>query len=133
DAARDYEAQHFLHHAAATSPWIPWHGGEAQETGVCDASGGRAEARILRPGAAPVIAVPPHDGELVFGFVLEGSVRLDHREGHPLGPADSFVIPPGEAWRLTQASGDFRLLHVTTGRIASSCSTASDRSPGNLH
>jgi quercetin dioxygenase-like cupin family protein len=84
---------------------------------VHGATGGLAEARTLRPGALPVIAVPPHDGELVLGFVLEGSVRLDRGEDYRLGPADSFVIPPGEAWRLTEASGDFRLLHVTTGRI----------------
>ena len=112
--ARSYGGQHFLHHVAATSPWTPWHGAEAQATGVRDATGGLAEARILRPGASPIIAVPPHDGELVFGFVLEGSVRLDHGEGYPLGPADSFVIPPGEAWRMAEASDDLRLLHVTT-------------------
>jgi quercetin dioxygenase-like cupin family protein len=112
--ARNYSGQHFLHHVAATSPWQAWRGAQAQATGVGDATGGLAEARIVRPGASPVIAVPPHEGELVFGFVLEGSVRLDHGEGHPLGPADSFVIPPGEAWRMAEASDDLRLLHVTT-------------------
>jgi mannose-6-phosphate isomerase-like protein (cupin superfamily) len=117
DPARDYQGQRFLHHIAATSPWIPWHGAEAQATGMLGATGGLAEARILRPGASPTIAVPPHNGELVFGFVLEGSARLDHGEACPLGPADSFVIPPREAWRLTEASDDLRLLHVTTARI----------------
>lgn len=117
NTAREFSGQRFLHHVAAKSPWIPWHGAEAQMTGVRDAAGRLAEARTLRPGALPIIAVPPHDGELVFGFVLEGSVRLDHGEGYPLGPADSFVIPPGEAWRMTEASDDLRLLHVTTGRI----------------
>jgi quercetin dioxygenase-like cupin family protein len=117
DPARDFGGQRFLHHLAATSPWSPWHGAEAQATGVRGATGGLAEARILRPGASPIVAVPPHDGELVFGFVLEGSARLDYGETHPLGPADSFAIPPGEPWRLTEASEDFRLLHVTTGRM----------------
>jgi len=117
DPARRYGGQHFLHHVAATAPWVPWHGNEAQMTGVQAATGGLAEARIVRPGASPVVAVPPHEGELVFGFVLEGSARLEYGGTHPLGPADSFVIPPGEAWRLTHASDDFRLLHVTTGRM----------------
>jgi quercetin dioxygenase-like cupin family protein len=117
DPAKAYGGQHFLHHAAATSPWETWHGAEAQATGVGDASGGLTEARIIRPGASPVAAVPPHDGELAFGFVLEGSVRLDHGKGHMLGPADSFVVPPGEAWRMAEMSDDFRLLRVTTGRI----------------
>lgn len=117
DRGRDFGGQRFLHHVAATAPWIPWHGAEAQETGLGEATAGLAEARILRPGASPVIDIPPHDGELVFGFVLEGTVRLDHGEGHALGPADAFVIPPGEAWRLAGMSGDFRLLHVTTARM----------------
>ena len=115
DMTRDYGGQRFLHHVAAMSPWTEWHGAEAQATAVSDASGGLVDARMIRPGARPDIAVPPHDGELVFGFVLEGSVRLDFGEGQMLGPADAFVIPPGAAWRLTEASDDLRLLHVTTG------------------
>jgi quercetin dioxygenase-like cupin family protein len=114
---RVYGGQHFVHHAALAAPWRPWHGGEAQETGVGDASGGLAEAWVVRPGPGAMIAVPPHDGELVFGFVLEGSVRLDHGEVAVVGPADAFVIPPGEPWSMRDASGDFRLLHVTTARI----------------
>jgi quercetin dioxygenase-like cupin family protein len=117
DRGRSYGGQRFLHHAAA-APWLAWHGAEAQATGVSEASGGLAEARIVRAGASPVVAVPPHEGELVFGFVLTGSVRLEYGEGYPLGPADSFVIPPEEAWRMRDMSGDFRLLHVTTGRMA---------------
>jgi mannose-6-phosphate isomerase-like protein (cupin superfamily) len=117
DPARDYDGQRFLHHQAAASQWSPWNGAEAQDTRVRDASGGVAEARLVRPGASSVVAVPPHDGELVFGFLLEGSARLEHDGHHGLGPADSFVIPPGKAWRLTEASDDLRLLHVTTGKM----------------
>ncbi|MEA3029929.1 MAG: hypothetical protein QOG13_1254 [Sphingomonadales bacterium] len=120
-AARDYGGQRFLHHVAANAPWAPWHGAEAQATGVREATGGIAEARMLRRGALPFIAVPPQDGELVFGFVLQGSVRLQRGEQYPLGPTDSFVIPPGEAWRLSEMSGDFQLLHVTTGSICRTC------------
>ena len=115
DPARAWKGQHFLRHVAAAAPWTAWNGAEAQETGMPAATGGLAEARIIRPGGSRAIAVPPHDGELVFGFVLTGSARLDRGEAHPLGPADSFVIPPAEAWRLTEMSADFRLLHVTTG------------------
>lgn len=117
DPSRLFGGQRFLHHIAAAAPWVPWHGTEAQATGLADATAGLADARILKPGASSAIAIPPHDGELVFGFVLEGTARLDFGEGHSLGPADAFVTPPGEAWRITEASGDFRLLHVTTGSI----------------
>lgn len=110
-----YGGQHFLHHVAATAPWAAWHGGEAQTTGLHDATNGLAEARLLRPGRAPAIAVPPHDGgELVFGFVMEGSARLDQDGAHQLSPADAFAIPPDRPWTLAAMSEDFRLLHVTT-------------------
>jgi hypothetical protein len=84
------------------------------ETRLAAASGGLAEARILRPGAAPVIDLPAHAGALVFSFVLEGTARLEFEGRHPLGPADAFTLPPREAWRLAEMSGEFRLLHVTT-------------------
>jgi len=111
---RSWEGQAFLNHIAAGAPWTPWHSGEAQATGLREATGGLAEARIVRPGASPAIVVPPHAGELVFGFILEGSARLDYEGTHALGPADAFVIPPGALWRLSDMSADFRLLHVTT-------------------
>ena len=117
DPARKYEGQLFLHHAAANAPWTSWHGAEAQETAIRTASGGLAEARIIRPGASPAIAVPPEAGELLFGFVLTGSARLERGDAYPLGPADSFTIPPREQWRLSAMSDDLRLLQVTTGNL----------------
>jgi hypothetical protein len=53
----------------------------------------------------------------VFGFVVEGSGTLDHGDRAQIGPADSFVIPPTDAWALNDLSPDFRLLHVTTARL----------------
>jgi len=116
-AARDFGGQLFLHHQAAETPWTAWHGAEAQATAVREATGGLAEARIIRRGTSPIIAVPAHEGELVFGFLLEGSARLERGEDWPLGPADSFVVPPGEGWQLTEMSADLRLLHITTAGI----------------
>ena len=115
DPAWTFGGQHFLHHVAAAALWQDWHGGEAQASGVRAATG-LADARIIRPGAATTIDIPAHDGELVFGFVLEGAARLGFAGEHALGPADAFVIPLGERWRLSGASPDFRLLHVTTDR-----------------
>lgn len=118
--------QHFLHHVAATASWTAWHGGAAQATALAEATGGLAEARLLRPGAAAAIAVPPHEGELVFGFVLAGTARLDVDGEHPLGPADAFVIAPDSPWQLAGMSGDFRLLHVTTGALEQAVPTRLD-------
>ena len=117
DGQRLFGGQHFLRHVAAETPWTPFNGAEAQETGMPQATGGLAEVRTVRRGGASDIAFRAHSGELVFGFVLEGSAWLDYRDGFDLQSADSIVIPPGEPWRLEQMSADFRLLHVTTGRL----------------
>lgn len=120
DPARDFCGQRFLHHVAADSPWLAWNGAEAQETGVLAATRGIADARIVRPRNASTLAVAAHDGELVFGFVLEGSAQLDYRGAHPLEPADCFVIPPGEPWQVSRLSPDLRLLHVTSASLGDS-------------
>ena len=73
--------------------------------------------RIIRALEARPIDVPPHDGELVFGFILGGTAELIFGGNFPIGPGDALVIPPGEAWTLDGASPDFRLLHVTTNRL----------------
>jgi len=108
-----YDGQRFLRHVAADRAWTPFLGGEAQETGIGGATDGVAQVRIIRP-AGPEIAFAPHDGELVFGFMLSGSASLD---GSGLHPADSFVVPPDRRWTLGNMTPDFRLLHVTTGRL----------------
>lgn len=111
---RQFGKQRFLRHEACRTPWTAWNGGEAQAMALTLASAGLADARTVRPGGASTIEVPPHDGEIVFGFVLEGSARLNGRE---LGSADAFAIPPDHAWSLDGFSAEFRLLHVTTARL----------------
>ena len=114
---RIFGGQRFLRHIAAETPWTPAFGGEAQETEVEVATSGLAEVRTLRPRNLENLSFGGHRGELVFGFVLDGSAVLDYRGLHELGPADAFAIPPGQAWRLTHSSPDLRLLHVTTGSL----------------
>lgn len=117
DPARMWGGQRFLRHVAAETSWTPFLSGEAQETGMHDATGGIAQVRTIRPGAASSLSFSSHDGELVFGFVLEGTGTLDYGERPQIGPADSFVIPPTEEWKLADLSPEFRLLHVTTARL----------------
>jgi quercetin dioxygenase-like cupin family protein len=114
---RIYGGQRFLHHVAAETPWVPTNGGEAQETEVEVATSGLADVRTLRPRNLEALSFGGQHGELVFGFILDGSAVLDYRGMHELGPGDAFVIPPGQAWRLTGVSADLRLLHVTTSRL----------------
>jgi hypothetical protein len=114
---RLFGGQRFLHHSAAETPWTPANGGEAQETEVETATSGLADVRTLRPRNQEALTFGGHRGELVFGFVLDGSAVLDYRGMHEVGPADAFVIPPGHAWRLAGPSPDFRVLHVTTAEL----------------
>jgi len=104
DRDRLFGGQRFLRHVA---------GGTAGRTGMAEATRGLASVQIL----ASATDVPSHDGELVFGFVLEGRAELEFEGRHELGPSDAFVIPPGQPWRIGDASADFRLLHVTTSRL----------------
>jgi quercetin dioxygenase-like cupin family protein len=114
---RRFGEQSFLRRIAKNMPWTPFHGWQEQETAMREATGGLANVRTIRPAQTSEIIFRPHHGELVFGFVLEGTGRLDCRGTHDLGPADAFVIPPGVAWSLCASSDDLRLLHVTTGHI----------------
>ena len=111
---RIFGGQEFLHHKASDTPWTPFGGGEAQETGVSEATNGLAEVRVVRPGDGRSLDFPAHDGELVFGFVLDGSAVLEFGGSTTVTQMDAFVIPPCEPWRLINASPDLRLLQVTT-------------------
>ena len=113
EAERTFAGQRFLRHVGAETPWTPLGGGEAQETGICEATAGLAEVRTIRGSAD----FAPHSGELVFGFVLDGSARLNFGDGFELRAGDAFVIPPGERWSVSGSSDGFRLLHVTTARL----------------
>jgi hypothetical protein len=117
---RDFGGQRFLWHRAAVAPWTRFDGGEGQETGVADATGGIAEVRVIRSAGADHIAFEPHPGELVFGYALDGSAALDFGNGPELRSGDAFVIPPDQAFRLVRPSNDFRLLQVLTARLGTS-------------
>lgn len=113
---REFGGQRFVRHVAAEAAWTPFLGGEVLQTGIGAATGGLADVRLIRASASAV-SFAPQGGELVFGFVLEGSARLDFGDGFDLCPADAFVIPPTAEWSLDAPSPDFRLLHVTTSRL----------------
>ena len=111
--ARRFGGQRFLHHVAADTAWTAYNGGEAQETAMAEATDGLAEVRTLRGN----FSAPPHHGELVFGFVLDGSANLDASGEHRLDSGDAVAVPPETAWRVSRASPEFRLLQVLTRNL----------------
>ena len=113
---RTFAGQRFLHHVGAQTPWTSFNGWQAQESAIGEATGGLAEVRTLRPAGNANIVIEPQD-ELVFGFVLEGAASLEFRGSHKIRAADSFVVPPSEFWGVANASGDLRILLVTTARL----------------
>jgi quercetin dioxygenase-like cupin family protein len=106
DPQRMFRGQRFLRHVAAE-----------REIGLKEATGGLADARALRVLAGDRIDVPPHDGELVFGFVVNGSASLHFQGIHEIGTSDAFVIPPNEPWSLSAGEQGLSLLHVTTALL----------------
>ncbi|MFL6775976.1 MAG: hypothetical protein ACJ8FN_06225 [Sphingomicrobium sp.] len=113
-SGRSFGGQRFLRHVAMATPWTPFLGAEAQETRMFEATGGLAEVRTIRSAGADEIRFPAHDGELVFGFVLDGAAALD---GTAVKAGDAFAIPPAREWNLGDMTSDLRLLHVMTARL----------------
>ena len=74
----------------------------------------RGDRGADRARCRSAIAIPASDGELVFGFLIDGEARLEFEGSHQLAAGDAFVIPPDASWALTGDS--YRLLHVATRR-----------------
>lgn len=115
---RIFGGQTFCRSEAAQAVWTPWRlpGFEARETGIGAATAGVASVKVARPaGGAPPSVVTSHTADILFAFVLAGSVTL-HGEGqgaHSLTEGDAFVIPPHFKTALTDVSEDLRLLEVS--------------------
>jgi mannose-6-phosphate isomerase-like protein (cupin superfamily) len=107
DASRQFGRQRFLRHIAA----------EGKKTALVEATDGIADVKTIGMAPGETLHQPVHDGELVFGFVIEGSGILHRGEDEvELGATDAFAIPPKERWRIAAGEGGLRLLHFTTSR-----------------
>jgi quercetin dioxygenase-like cupin family protein len=113
---RDFGGQKFCRSQAKDAVWTPWRlpGFEARETGIGAATAGVASVQVARP-VGPIGETTSHDSDILFTFVLSGSVTL-HGEGqgaHALAEGDAYVIPPHLKTALTDASEDLQLLEVS--------------------
>lgn len=129
DPAREWDGQRFVHHRLSDATWAPWRvpGFEHRDTGIEAGTRGVAGVQIARPASS---AGPGrrwrHDGDILFDFVLEGSVTVD-ADGHApvrLGPGDAFTTPPGLAMAFTDPTDDLEILEVALpGRFRTSILT----------
>jgi quercetin dioxygenase-like cupin family protein len=113
DADRDFGGQVFVRHIAATAPRARWRadGLEARDLGMRRATRGLADAQVIEAREASTASIR-HDGELCFGFVLDGHVSLACRGLRRLGRDDAFNVPPGVDAELHAEPG-LELLLVT--------------------
>ena len=117
DPLREFDGQRFCHHRQCGATWRAWRipGFEARRTGVDVATGGVANVKVARPLDGDAGAVTSHDADILFTFVLEGSMRLraSGREAQDLRAGDAFVVPPRTRIAYEQCSADLELLEVS--------------------
>ena len=126
---RTFSGQRFVRHIAAEAQWRPWcicglqaPGFEACDVGIAAATDGLADVHIVKtPGPSErrnAVSVA-HSGELLFVFVLDGSLALEGdatKPGavhghHQLRVGDCCVIPAGAPVILSSGDG-LRMLTV---------------------
>ncbi len=104
---KTYGGQRFVRHIAKVANWKPWPavaapGFDARDTGIAAATDGLAGVRVVRATANASTASTSHSGELMFLFVLKGSLAIESETlgKHTLNTGDSVVIPAGKAYAL---------------------------------
>ncbi len=112
---REWQGQKFVHNLADGAKWTPFRipGLIARDTTINDNTKGVASVLVVRRGEGDIPWVA-HDGDILFGFVMEGRVTLEGegQAAQRLEPGDAFVIPPQMKTRFSNVSDDFELLEV---------------------
>jgi len=130
---RDFGGQKFCRSEVAKAVWKPWRlrGFEARETGIGAATAGVASVQVARAVGTTGGEVTSHTSDILFTFVLAGSVTLhgEEQDAHALGEGDAYVIPPYLKTSLADCSADVQLLEVS---LPASFETRSDvRAPAD--
>jgi mannose-6-phosphate isomerase-like protein (cupin superfamily) len=109
---KTYGGQRFVRHIARVADWKPWPaaaaaGFAARDTGIADATDDLASVRVVRATADAMTPSSAHSGELMFLFVLKGSLAIvsEALGNHTLNGEDSVVIPAGMAYSLRGEAG----------------------------
>src|SRR5207253_3809414 len=105
---RDFGGQRFIHHKAAEARWSSWRvcGFESRDLEIKDASGAVAQAHVVRRCGEVQQAHFSHNGEILFMFVLKGSLTL-HSRNQPVErfrAGESIVVPGGMPYALAECS-----------------------------
>ncbi len=113
---REWQGQKFVHNIAKGADWAPFRlpGLIARDTTINENTKGLASVQVVRRGQG-VVPWASHDTDILFGFVMAGTVTLQGDGQNPtaLNPGDAFAIPPGMNTRFADPSRDFELLEVS--------------------
>lgn len=116
DPAREWQGQRFVHNTPEGAQWEAFRlpGFEARDTSIAANTREVAGVQVVRPGAGTA-RWASHDCEILFGFVMSGSMMLEGEGKAPyrLERGDAFVIPPGLKTRLGEATPDLEFMEVT--------------------
>ncbi|GIR32612.1 MAG: hypothetical protein CM15mP45_19080 [Deltaproteobacteria bacterium] len=85
-----------------------------RDTGIGSATRGIAEVRVLKPDSNKSNNTRSHQGELLFYFVLKGSMELNLEEQgiSSFNEGDSGSIPPGMNYSFGKVSENTEILEV---------------------
>jgi quercetin dioxygenase-like cupin family protein len=113
---RVFGGQRFVRHEAVSALWGTGRraGFESRDTGIGQATGGLAEAHVLRRRGPEATKGWSHDGELLFVFVLSGAATLrgEGRAEERLVDGDSCVVPAGTEHTWAECEEGVELLEV---------------------
>ena len=112
---RDFGGQRFCRHQSKDAIWKPARlpGFASCETGVGEATRGLADAMIMRPSRGATRLPASHDADVLFTFVLEGTMTLRlPGQSAALQAGDVFVVPPGIRHTHAQPGDTLELLEI---------------------
>jgi quercetin dioxygenase-like cupin family protein len=115
---RDFGGQRFSFHQAVETNWSAWRadGFDSRDFGFVEATGNIVSAGVVRAVAGSTLPADSHQNELLFNFVLQGSMTIEF-EGNKvwkLQAGDSCTIPAGMDYSLSDCSTDLEFLEVLT-------------------
>ncbi|MBX2839130.1 MAG: cupin domain-containing protein [Gammaproteobacteria bacterium] len=114
--AREFEGQTFCHHQLTNAVWDRFRlsGFEARDSGIQQATGNVAGVKVVRTNSdhSPS-TTSQHNADILFGFVLEGSMTLGVDKMHVLQQGAAFTVPPDTRYTIKDCSRDLQWLEVT--------------------
>jgi mannose-6-phosphate isomerase-like protein (cupin superfamily) len=117
---RVFDGQPFVRHEAASAEWRTGRRGgfEARDTGIGEATGGLAEAHVLRRRGPERPAAWRAVGDVVFQFVLKGGATLacEGRAEERLTEGDACVVPGGQEHTWAECDAGMELLEVVVAK-----------------